>query len=64
MMINGKPHPFVDGLTLMGLLSELGLTDQPVVIELNQEALAPSEFSEKELQEDDQLEIITIAAGG
>jgi sulfur carrier protein len=49
---------------LKALLRELGLDEKPVVVELNREALAPSEFETRELCDGDQLEVITIAAGG
>lgn len=64
LTINGESRDFEKSLTLRALLDELGLADKPVVVELNREALAPSEFETRELAEGDQLEIITIAAGG
>ncbi|MDB4435886.1 sulfur carrier protein ThiS [Akkermansiaceae bacterium] len=50
-------------LTLSALLDTLGLAGKPVVVELNREALSPSEFKIN-LNNGDQLEVITIAAGG
>ncbi|MBG86648.1 MAG: thiamine biosynthesis protein ThiS [Verrucomicrobiales bacterium] len=35
-----------------------------VVVELNGEAIAPSEFGKRELSEGDRLEIVRIVAGG
>ncbi len=64
LTINGENRQFDDGLTLQALLVELGLGEKPVVVELNRKALAPSEFEVQELSDGDQLEIITIAAGG
>ena len=64
LTINGENRQFDDGLVLQALIMELGLAEKPVVVELNQEALAPSEFEAQELSDGDQLEIITIAAGG
>ena len=64
LTINGKTRNFNDGLNLQALLLELGLAEKPVVVELNQKALAPSEFESQKLSDSDQLEIITIAAGG
>jgi len=64
LTINGESREFETSLTLRGLLQELDLEGKPVVVELNREALAPSEFEKRGLAEGDQLEIITIAAGG
>jgi thiamine biosynthesis protein ThiS len=64
LTINGETQKFNDGLNLQALLAELGLAEKPVVVELNQKALAPSEFKCQKLKDSDQLEIVTIAAGG
>ncbi|MDG1150047.1 MAG: sulfur carrier protein ThiS [Akkermansiaceae bacterium] len=64
LTINGETQKFNDDLNLQALLAELGLAEKPVVVELNQKALAPSEFKSQKLKDSDQLEIVTIAAGG
>ncbi len=64
LTINGETQNFNDDLNLQALLAELGLAEKPVVVELNQKALAPSEFKSQKLKDSDQLEIVTIAAGG
>ena len=64
LTINGETQKFNDDLNLQALLAELGLSEKPVVVELNQQALAPSEFKSQKLKDSDQLEIVTIAAGG
>lgn len=50
--------------TVAKLLQELGLAEKPVVIEHNQNALLKSEHGVTSLHEGDQLEVITLAAGG
>ena len=64
LTINGETQKFNDDLNLQARLAELGLAEKPVVVELNQTALAPSEFKSQKLKDSDQLEIVTIAAGG
>lgn len=64
LTINGETKQTTEGILLRSLLSDLGLGDKPVVVELNREALSPSEFETQPLNEGDELEIITIAAGG
>jgi thiamine biosynthesis protein ThiS len=41
-----------------------GLLPRSVVVELNGEAIAPSEFSKRQLKTGDRLEIVKIVAGG
>jgi len=41
-----------------------GLLPRSVVVEHNGEAVAPSEFSRRQLQAGDRLEIVKIVAGG
>lgn len=50
--------------TVTQLLKELGLADKPVIIEHNQTALLKTEHETTPLSENDQLEVITLAAGG
>ena len=63
LTINGKTREVDDGLNVLTLLESLGFGNKPVVVELNAEALSPSEF-ERRLNDGDKLELITIAAGG
>jgi len=63
LTINGESRMVEDNLTISALVETLGLGGKPVVVELNEEALSPSEF-EKKLSDGDKLELITIAAGG
>lgn len=64
LTINGNNQDFPEPLSLEQLLQKLGLEEKPVIIELNKEALAPSEYKTRQLNHHDQVEIITIAAGG
>jgi len=41
-----------------------GLLPRSVVVEHNGEAVAPSEFSQRQLRSGDRLEIVKIVAGG
>lgn len=62
--LNGQAHYLDSEITLPDLLESLGLSDKPVVVELNQEAILPRNFAQTLIQSNDQLEIITLAAGG
>ena len=62
--LNGQEHQLESSINVTAFLESIGLGNKPVVVELNKEALFPREYSETMLTDGDQLEIITIAAGG
>jgi sulfur carrier protein len=50
--------------TIEEFLQGQGLLPRSVVVEHNGEAVAPSEFSRRQLKPGDRLEIVKIVAGG
>ena len=50
--------------SLETFLHSQNLLPRSVVVEQNGEAVAPSEFSRREVQNNDRLEIVCIVAGG
>ena len=62
--LNGKDHSLNEATNVETLLASIGLAGKPVIVELNKKALFPREYADSNLQDNDQLEIITIAAGG
>lgn len=64
IFLNGESHPLENSCTISELLAQLDLAGKPVVAELNEEALTPTEQKTRPLQDGDRLELITIAAGG
>ena len=62
--LNGKEHPLDAAINVEALLSSIGLAGKPVIVELNKKALFPREYASSTLQQNDQVEIITLAAGG
>ena len=50
--------------TIEEFLVAQGLPPRSVVVEQNGEAVAPSEFSKRRVNEGDRLEIVKIVAGG
>ena len=61
---NGQPIAAKLPCTIEEFLKEQGLLPRSVVVEHNGEAVAPSEFSRRQLNADDRLEIVKIVAGG
>lgn len=61
---NGTPVPVALPCSLHEFLVQQGLLPRSVVVELNGEAIAPSEFACRPLADGDRLEIVRIVAGG
>jgi sulfur carrier protein len=64
VIANGREVPMKFPSTLEAFLVAQGLPPRSVVVELNGEAVAPSEFAGRELGPGDRLEIVKIVAGG
>ncbi len=63
--LNGKrTEEYGYALPVSSLLDQLGLTGQPVLVELDGIALHPREHAETTITEGAVVEIIRIAAGG
>ena len=61
---NGQPIAAKLPCSIEEFLVAQGLLPRSVVVEHNGEAVAPSEFSHRQLQSGDKLEIVKIVAGG
>ncbi len=64
IILNGQPHPISGEISITEFLTSLGLSGKPVVVELNQNAILPRLFAETIIRPNDQIEIVTLAAGG
>jgi len=61
---NGKPITAQLPCSIEAFLVAQKLLPRSVVVEHNGEAVAPSEFSRRQLNAGDRLEIVKIVAGG
>ena len=64
VIANGQPISIALPCTIEVFLVAQKLLPRSVVVELNGEAVAPSEFSRRTLKAGDKLEIVKIVAGG
>jgi len=64
VIANGRPVVAELPSSLEKFLVAQGLLPRSVVVEHNGEAVAPSEFSTREVRAGDRLEIVRIVAGG
>lgn len=62
--LNGNPHTLDAAITLSGLLESLGFGGKPVVVELNEQAVFPRDYSTIWLENGARVEVVTLAAGG
>jgi len=64
IIANGNPVEAELPCSIEGFLVAQKLLPRSVVVEHNGEAVAPSEFSQRRLNDGDRLEIVKIVAGG
>ena len=64
VIANGKPVEVNLPCTIEAFLVAHNLLPRSVVVEHNGEAVAPSEFSRRQINAGDRLEIVKIVAGG
>jgi sulfur carrier protein len=64
VIANGQPVAARLPCSIEDFLVAQSLLPRSVVVEHNGEAVAPSEFSQRQLQAGDRLEIVKIVAGG
>ncbi len=64
VIANGAPVSMSLPCSLEAFLQSQNLLPRSVVVELNGEAVAPSEFMARQVQAGDRLEIVRIVAGG
>ena len=64
VIANGKPVSARLPCSLESFLAGQNLPPRSVVVEHNGEAVAPSEFPQRQVRAGDRLEIVKIVAGG
>jgi sulfur carrier protein len=62
--LNGVPYPISGPLSVAMLLQEIGYSEKPVVVELNEQAVSPRDHPRTQVNPGDRLEIVALAAGG
>ena len=62
--LNGEPRTIASGLTVAGLIDDLGLDSRKVAVERNEEIVPRSTYAAAVLQRGDKLEIVHFIGGG
>jgi thiamine biosynthesis protein ThiS len=63
-VVNGNPRTLKDGSTVADLLEQFSLLAKNVVVERNGEPVNRDAFGTVRLENDDQIEIVNMVAGG
>ena len=64
VVINGEPQNVIDGLTIAGLIQQLGLKQRRIAVEVNREIIARESYEAHALGEGDHVEIVHFVGGG
>lgn len=65
VILNGQSREFADeSLSLTAMIETLGIGQQPVLVELNGEAILSRELDGHTVHDGDIIEIIRMVAGG
>lgn len=64
LQINGESRDFADGITLAGLVAQLGSKPDRVAVELNLEIVSRDKWQGTILRNGDRLEIVHFVGGG
>jgi len=62
--VNGEPREISAGLTVTGLLEQLGVRGERVAVEVNLDVVRREARAERQLAEGDQVEIVSFVGGG
>lgn len=62
--VNGESREVSPGLTVLGLIELLGLTEGPVAVERNRDVVPRREHGTTTLAEGDVIEIVHFVGGG
>jgi thiamine biosynthesis protein ThiS len=64
VQINGEGREIADGVSVAGLLEQLGIRPARVVVELNRNVVGRDAYAVTQLKEGDRIEIVHFVGGG
>ena len=64
IVLNGEPRALTPGVSVSGLLADLGIDARKVAVERNLEIVPKSTFEATLLAEGDRIEIVHFIGGG
>jgi len=64
ILVNGKDMEVADGISVEGLLTQLGVTRKYTAVAVNRDVTPKSEYEATTLREGDRVEIVRPMGGG
>ena len=64
IILNGKPHPLPQPMTVTDLVASLGCTGKRIAVERNAEIVPRSSHASTALAPGDRIEIVVAVGGG
>ena len=64
IILNGSSYALPAAMSLVQLLDHLGFSNKPVVVELDEQAVFPRDYSKLAVRDGSRVELVTLAAGG
>lgn len=64
LIVNGDPQSCTEGLTIAALISDLGLNQRRVAVEVNRAIIPRGQYDTHALADGDQIEIVHFVGGG
>jgi len=64
IILNGEEKHLNEPLTVAELLTQMGLSERRVAVEVNREIVPRSRHEEHQLQENDNVEVVRAIGGG
>jgi sulfur carrier protein len=64
VQLNGEARDVHDGVTVQDLVTELGLTQRRIAVEINHDIIPREAYAQRRLCEGDVVEIVHFIGGG
>ncbi len=64
IQVNGEPREIADASTVADLLAELKLDPRFLAVERNKQLVPRAQHTQCQLEEGDELEVVTLVGGG
>ncbi len=64
VMVNGRQQPWRPGLTLAGLLADLGVERAAAAVESNEQVVRREDLARTVVEPGDRIEIVRLVGGG
>lgn len=64
IVVNGEPREVAPGTGVPDLLLELGLSDRPCAVEVNERVVPKGKHASCALKDGDRIELVTLVGGG